>query len=135
LATGPPTPRLLCKFQYWNYAVVTSVRSVKKAFHTSDFSLTSNHPETKNLANLKYKKGQNSGKNCLKFVTIKLDLDIHNIHLYTTHSFNLTFCSHVIIWKPDIFVSVLHWDPIIKQGRVYIPLTGLTLSHFCASTN
>jgi hypothetical protein len=29
--------------------IITSVRSVKKAYHTSDFLLTSYHPETKNL--------------------------------------------------------------------------------------
>jgi hypothetical protein len=45
LATGPSTPRLIYKFKYWNYSVITSVRSVEKVYHTSDFSLTSYHPE------------------------------------------------------------------------------------------
>jgi len=45
---------------------LNSVRSVKKACHTSDFLLTSYHPESKNLVNLKYKKGHNSGKNFRK---------------------------------------------------------------------
>jgi hypothetical protein len=38
-----------CKFKYCNYVytVITSVRNVEKAYHTSDFSLTSYHPETK----------------------------------------------------------------------------------------
>ena len=31
LATGPPTPRLLCKSKYWTYYVIASVRSVEKA--------------------------------------------------------------------------------------------------------
>jgi hypothetical protein len=62
LAKHPPMPRLLCKFKYWNYSVITSVRSVKKAYHISDFSLTSYNPETKNSSYLKYKKGHNSGK-------------------------------------------------------------------------
>jgi hypothetical protein len=36
--------------------VITSVRNVEKACHTSDFSLTSYHPGTKNSANLKTKR-------------------------------------------------------------------------------
>ena len=71
LTTGPVTPGYL----YWNCPVITSVRSVKKAYHTSDFSLTSYHLESKNLATLKYKKGHNSGKDCQKIVIIELDLD------------------------------------------------------------
>jgi hypothetical protein len=62
LAMGPQTPRLLCKFKYWNYSVISLVGSVEKSNNTSDHSLTSYHPEIKNLANLKYKKGHNSGK-------------------------------------------------------------------------
>jgi len=37
--------------------------------------LTGYHPETKNFANLKYKKGHNSGKNCRKIIIIELDID------------------------------------------------------------
>jgi hypothetical protein len=51
LVMCPSMPRLLCKFKYWNYSVITSVRSVVKAYHTSHFSLTSYHLETKNFAN------------------------------------------------------------------------------------
>jgi hypothetical protein len=29
LAMGPSTQRLLCKIEYWNYPVITSVRSVE----------------------------------------------------------------------------------------------------------
>lgn len=76
LTTGSPTLRLLCKLKFWNYSVIiTSVRSVEKAYHKSDFSLTGNHLESKNLATLKYKKGYNSDKDCLKIVIIELDLD------------------------------------------------------------
>jgi len=50
---------------------------------------------------LRYKKGHNSSKNCRKIVIIELDLDIHKIHLHATTSFNLTFHSQVIIWKPN----------------------------------
>ena len=71
LTTGPLMPGYL----YWNYPVITSVRSVEKAYHTSDFSLTSYHLESKNFATLKYKKGHNSGKDCRKIVIIELDLD------------------------------------------------------------
>ena len=39
--------------------------------------------ETNKIANLKYKKGHNSGKNCRKIVIIELTLDIHKIHLHT----------------------------------------------------
>jgi hypothetical protein len=49
LVTGSPLPILLCKFKYWNCSEITSVRSVEKACHTSDFSLTRYHPETKNF--------------------------------------------------------------------------------------
>jgi hypothetical protein len=59
-----------------------------------------NHLETKYLAILRYKKGHNSSKNWRKIVIIELDLDIHKIHLHATPSFNLTFHSQVIIWKP-----------------------------------
>jgi len=81
--------KLLCKFKYWN-SVITLPRIVKKVQHTSDFSLTSYHLETKHLANLTYKKRHNSAKIVEKIVIIKLDLDTHNIHLHTTSSFNLT---------------------------------------------
>ena len=50
----------------------------------------------------KYKKGCNSGKICQKIIPIELDLDIHEIHLQTKPTFNLTICSQVIIWKPNI---------------------------------
>ena len=49
----------------------------------------------------KYKKGCNSGKICRKMIAIEIDLDIHEIHLHTKPSFNLTICSQVIIWKPS----------------------------------
>ena len=75
LATGILLPRFLCKLKYRNYSVITSVRSVEKAYHTYDFSLTSYLPEAKKLANLKYKKEHNSGKNYRKIVIIELDLD------------------------------------------------------------
>jgi hypothetical protein len=39
LATGPPMPRLLFKFKYWNYSMLTLVRNVEKAYHTYDLSL------------------------------------------------------------------------------------------------
>jgi hypothetical protein len=74
LATGILMPRFLCKLKYGKYSVITSVRSVEKAYHTSDFSLTSYLPEAKKIANLKYKKGHNSGKNYRKIVIIELDL-------------------------------------------------------------
>ena len=45
------------------------------------------------------KKGYDSGKNII-IVIIKLYLDIHKIHLHTTH---LTFQSQVIIQKPNFF--------------------------------
>ena len=99
LATGPPTTKLLCKFKYWNYSIITSVRSVEKVYNTCDFSITGYHLETKHLVNLNYKKGHNSGKNCWKFVNIELDLDTPKIHLYTTPSICMTFHSQVIIWK------------------------------------
>ena len=105
--------RLLCKFKYWNYSVLNSVRSVKKACHTSDFLLTSYHPESKNLVNLKYKKGHNSGKNFQKkIVIIELDLDIHKIHLHTTPSFNLMLRSQVIIDANPFLVQSVRkiWD-------------------------
>jgi hypothetical protein len=35
-------------------------------------------------------------------IAIELELDIHEIHLHTKPSFNLTICSQVIIWKPNI---------------------------------
>jgi phosphoribosyl-AMP cyclohydrolase len=38
-----------------------------------------------NFANLKYKKGHNSGKNCRKIIIIELDIDTQKIHLHTTH--------------------------------------------------
>jgi hypothetical protein len=47
--------------------------------------------ETNKIANLKHKKGHNSGKNCRKIVIIELTLDIHKIHLHTAPSFNLIF--------------------------------------------
>ena len=102
-STGPPTPRLLCKFKYLNHSVITSVRSVEKAYHTSNFTLTSYmyHPETKNFIKLKYKKGHNSCIKCRKIVIIELELDIHKVHIHTTPSFNPTFRSQVIrkpIW-------------------------------------
>ena len=56
--------------------------------------------ETKYLAILGYKKGHNSGKNCRKIFIIELDQDIHQIHLHATPSFNLSFHSQFIIWKP-----------------------------------
>jgi hypothetical protein len=72
---------------------------------TSAYNITeiiSYHPETKNLVNLKYKKGHNSGKNCRKIVIIEFVINIYKIHLHTTPSFNLTFCSQLIIRKPTI---------------------------------
>jgi hypothetical protein len=39
-------------------------------------------------------------KMCQKYGFIKLDLDIHKIHIHTTPSFNPTFCSQDIILKP-----------------------------------
>jgi hypothetical protein len=80
-----------------------TIHSTKK----SDFSLTSYHAETKNLAYLKYQKGHNSGKNCRKIVIIELNLYIPKIHLYTIPSFNPTsFTSYpetknLVSWKHE----------------------------------
>ena len=70
----------------WNYSVITSVRSVEEACHTSDFSLTSYHLETKNLANSKYKKEHTCGKNCRKNVII-----IHSLDRYIPHLQSISF--------------------------------------------
>ena len=89
---GSPNAKVTFKFKYWNYSVITSVRSVEKALHTlfrSQVAL-----ETKNLANFKYKKD----RNCRKIVIIKLDLDTPT----ATPSFNLTFRLQVITRKPII---------------------------------
>jgi len=40
-----------------NHPVITPVKNVENAYYTSDCPLTSYHKETKNLVNLKYKKG------------------------------------------------------------------------------
>jgi hypothetical protein len=87
-------------------SVITSVRSVEKAYHTSDFSLTSYHPETKSLINLKYKKGHNSGKIVKKSPLSNLTYILHKIHLHTTSSLNLTFRSYAC-FRTNIFVTFL----------------------------
>ena len=73
---------------------------------TAKFNMTisfqSYHLDTINLAILTIKKGHNSRKNDPKFATIELELEFNKIHLHTTANFNLTFRSHVIIWKPQI---------------------------------
>jgi hypothetical protein len=95
LAKHPPMPRLLCKFKYWNYSVITSVRSVKKAYHISDFSLTVTIQKPKIHHIWSTKRGITLVK-LSKIVIIKLELDCYKIHLHTTSSFNLTFHSQVI---------------------------------------
>jgi len=49
---------------------------------------------------MKYKKEHNSGKIVEK--SSLLNLDVRTIHLHTTPSFNLSFRSQAIIWKPTI---------------------------------
>jgi hypothetical protein len=81
---------------------------------TSNLSFTRYHLATKNLVYSKFKKGYNSGKNrrkVKKIIIIKLDLDIHKIHLHTAH---LTSLSQVIIWKQ-------------KELQIWITKRGLTL--------
>ena len=72
--------------------------------------------ETKYLAILRYKKGHNSSKNCRKIVIIELDLDIHKIHLHATPSFNLTFHSQVIIWKPNGRTDDTHFYSPLRRS-------------------
>jgi hypothetical protein len=130
LTTGPPTPRILCKFKYCNYSVITSVRNVEKSNHISDFSLAHyHHPETKNFINLKYKKRHNSGKNCRKIVVIKLSLDTPKLHLHTTPSFNPTFRWQVIIretiwdWHADWIYYYSPPSTKRRGGNKYIIVT------------
>ena len=63
------------------------------------------------------RQGHNSGKNYRKMVIIQLDLDTSQIHLHTAPSFNLTFHSEVITWKPNIQLTNLGWSHDTHYNR------------------
>ena len=78
---------------------MTPVRSVEKGITFLSQSIIRKQKKIKKIANLKYKKGHHSGKDCRKIIIIELNLDIHKIHLHTAPSFNLIFRSQVVIRK------------------------------------
>ena len=129
-------PRLLCKFKYWNYSVITLVWSLEKLYHTSDISTPKIHLHyTTPSFNWLFVHRLSSGnkiskfevqKKCITLVRIEdqiaiieLNLDTPKIHWHIISSFNLIFGSHTsILWKPI-------WDGCTDVSHYYSSGTGI----------